>query len=91
MNVYFDNAATTPMRKEVIQSIASVMEACFGNPVLYSCFWYEAAKTHIETARKGNRSLIECSSPRNYFHFRRDRVGQYDSELCRQRPRSDHT
>ena len=32
MNVYFDNAATTPMRKEVIQSIASVMEECFGNP-----------------------------------------------------------
>ena len=32
MNVYFDNAATTPLRKEVIKTISRVMEECFGNP-----------------------------------------------------------
>ena len=32
MNVYFDNAATTPMRKEVIQSVSLIMNECFGNP-----------------------------------------------------------
>ena len=87
MNVYFDNAATTPMRKEVIQSIASVMEECFGNPSSTHAFG-RTAKTHIETARKGIASFIKCSSPRNYFHFRRDGVGQYDFKLCRKRSRS---
>lgn len=60
MNVYFDNAATTPMRKEVIQSIASVMEECFGNPSSTHAFG-RTAKTHIETARKGIASLLNAA------------------------------
>ena len=32
MNIYFDNAATTPLRAEVISSISEVMQECFGNP-----------------------------------------------------------
>ena len=46
MNVYFDNAATTPMRKEVIQSISSVMGECFGNPSSTHSYGRKA-KTYI--------------------------------------------
>ncbi len=59
MNVYFDNAATTPMRKEVIQSISSVMEECFGNPSSTHSYGRKA-KTYIETARKGIASLLNA-------------------------------
>ena len=51
MNIYFDNAATTPLRTEVISSISEVMQACFGNPSSTHAFG-RTAKTHIETARK---------------------------------------
>ena len=59
MNVYFDNAATTPMRKEVIQSISTIMEECFGNPSSTHAFG-RTAKTHLETARKGIASLLNA-------------------------------
>jgi cysteine desulfurase len=51
MNIYFDNAATTPIRKEVITTISEVMEDCFGNPSSTHAYGRKA-KTHIETARK---------------------------------------
>jgi len=51
MPIYFDNAATTPMRKEVITSISEVMEKCFGNPSSTHAFG-RTAKTYIETTRK---------------------------------------
>ena len=51
MNIYFDNAATTPLRTEVISSITEVMQECFGNPSSTHAFG-RTAKTHIETARK---------------------------------------
>ena len=51
MNIYFDNAATTPLRTEVISSISEVMQECFGNPSSTHAFG-RTAKTHIETARK---------------------------------------
>ena len=51
MNIYFDNAATTPLRTEVISSISEVMQECFGNPSSTNAFG-RTAKTHIETARK---------------------------------------
>ena len=51
MNIYFDNAATTPLRTEVISSISEVMQKCFGNPSSTHAFG-RTAKTHIETARK---------------------------------------
>ena len=70
MNVYFDNAATTPMRKEVIQSIASVMEECFGNPSSTHAFG-RTAKTHIETARKGIASPL-AQTFRRYLRYTDD-------------------
>ena len=59
MNVYFDNAATTPLRKEVIKTISRVMEECFGNPSSIHSFG-RTAKTYIETARKGIASLLNA-------------------------------
>ena len=59
MNVYFDNAATTPIRKEVIKTISRVMEECFGNPSSTHSFG-RTAKTYIETARKGIASLLNA-------------------------------
>ncbi|MCC7532755.1 MAG: aminotransferase class V-fold PLP-dependent enzyme, partial [Bacteroidia bacterium] len=32
MNIYFDNAATTPIHPLVISEINNVMQDCFGNP-----------------------------------------------------------
>lgn len=51
MNIYFDNAATTPLRKEVISTMSEVMENSFGNPSSTHAFG-RTAKTHVETARK---------------------------------------
>ena len=59
MNIYFDNAATTPLRKEVISAVSEVMEACFGNPS--STHGYgRTAKTYIETARKGIAAQLDA-------------------------------
>lgn len=59
MNVYFDNAATTPLRKEVIKTISRVMQECYGNPSSNHSFG-RTAKTYIETARKGIASLLNA-------------------------------
>ena len=32
MKVYFDNAATTKVRDEVVDEISDVLKNCFGNP-----------------------------------------------------------
>jgi len=59
MNVYFDNAATTPIRNEVIEEISLVMKECFGNPSSSHAFG-RTAKTHLETARKGVAKLLNA-------------------------------
>ncbi|MGC6422362.1 MAG: cysteine desulfurase family protein [Flavobacteriaceae bacterium] len=51
MQVYFDNAATTPMRQEVITAMHESMQACFGNPSSTHSFGRDA-RSAIETARK---------------------------------------
>ncbi len=57
MKVYFDNAATTPLRKEVISAMTEVMSSCFGNPSSNHSFG-RTAKSYLETARKGIAKLI---------------------------------
>ena len=59
MNVYFDNAATTPLRKEVIQSISNIMADCFGNPSSVHAFG-RMAKTSVESARRGIAKLLNA-------------------------------
>jgi len=60
MNVYFDNAATTPLRKEVIHVISKVMGDCFVNPSSVHAFG-RTAKTNLETARKGIAKLLNAA------------------------------
>jgi len=50
-SVYFDNAATTPLRKEVVDVMHDVLLNTFGNPSSTHSFG-RSAKTQIETARK---------------------------------------
>ena len=50
-NVYFDNAATTPIRAEVVDVMHKVLKDNFGNPSSTHAFG-RSAKTQIETARK---------------------------------------
>ncbi|MDC1217370.1 cysteine desulfurase [Flavobacteriaceae bacterium] len=59
MNVYFDNAATTPLRKEVIQSISNIMVDCFGNPSSVHAIG-RMAKTSVESARRGIAKLLNA-------------------------------
>ena len=66
MNIYFDNAATTPLRTEVISSISEVMQECFGNPSSTHAFG-RTAKTHIETARKEIAKQINAATQEIIF------------------------
>jgi len=50
-NIYFDNAATTPIRTEVVDVMHDVLKDTFGNPSSTHAFG-RSAKTQIETARK---------------------------------------
>lgn len=49
--VYLDNAATTPLREEVIERMHEALCACYGNPSSTHAFG-RSAKTGIEKARK---------------------------------------
>jgi len=49
--VYFDNAATTQVRPEVIEKMTSVLKEDYGNPSSTHGFG-RAAKNYIEQARK---------------------------------------
>ncbi len=49
--VYLDNAATTPVREEVIRKMQEALTNCFGNPSSTHGFG-RTAKTGIEQARK---------------------------------------
>lgn len=51
MKVYFDNAATTRVRDEVIEKMQTALADCYGNPSSTHSFG-RTAKTAIETARK---------------------------------------
>ena len=49
--IYLDNAATTPIREEVIEKMQDTLANCFGNPSSTHAFG-RTAKTGIEKARK---------------------------------------
>jgi cysteine desulfurase len=51
MQVYFDNAATTPLRLEVIKTISDCLSDTFGNPSSTHTFGRKA-RTAVESARK---------------------------------------
>ena len=57
--VYLDNAATTPMAKEVIDEMSKVMIHNFGNPSSIHSYGREA-KAIIENARRKVASYINA-------------------------------
>ncbi|MDA0201125.1 MAG: cysteine desulfurase family protein [Bacteroidetes bacterium] len=59
MKVYFDNAASTPMRKQVIEVMTQSMSSNFGNPSSTHAYG-RTAKSALETARKSIAKLLNC-------------------------------
>ncbi len=59
--VYFDNAATTPMRSEVVEAISEVMRTNYGNASSSHSFG-RSAKVLVEKARKTIAGYLNCSA-----------------------------
>ena len=59
MQVYFDNAATTPLRTEVIEVMHEALRETYGNPSSTHGFG-RSARTLIETARKSIASHFKA-------------------------------
>jgi len=59
MKVYFDNAATTKVRDEVVEEISYVLKNCFGNPSSTHSYG-RSAKSFIETSRKSIAKILNC-------------------------------
>jgi cysteine desulfurase len=66
MRVYLDNAATTPLDKEVLKTIYEVMEDHYGNPSSIHAHGREV-RTLIEKARKSVASLLHASPSEFFF------------------------
>ena len=66
MNVYFDNAATTQVRKEVAELMLTVMTEDFGNPSSTHALGRKA-KNILDTARKNIADAIGASSSEIFF------------------------
>ncbi|SFZ94370.1 cysteine desulfurase [Flaviramulus basaltis] len=64
--IYFDNAATTPMRDEVVNAIIDVMKNSFGNPSSSHSFG-RSSKTLIEKSRKTIASYLNVSASEIIF------------------------
>ncbi len=65
-SVYFDNAATTKMRSEVVATMQESMLENFGNPSSSHAFGRKA-KTSIEAARKSIAKLINAEASEIIF------------------------
>ena len=63
MRVYFDNAATTPIRKQVIDLMSESMVAVYGNPSSTHGFG-RAAKYSVENSRKSKAKQVKQSKAR---------------------------
>ncbi|MDR0802710.1 cysteine desulfurase family protein [Fluviicola sp.] len=60
MRVYLDNAATTPLAKEVAEAMIPVLQNEFGNPSS-THFYGRQAKALIETSRRSIAKQLNCS------------------------------
>jgi cysteine desulfurase len=58
--IYFDSAATSQMRDEVIDAMADAMKACYGNPSSTHAFGREA-KSKVEACRKDIAKQLNAS------------------------------
>lgn len=59
MPVYLDNAATTPIAKEVVQAMIPVLQDSFGNPSSTHSFG-RSTKALVETARRNIAQHLNC-------------------------------
>ncbi len=59
MQVYLDNAATTPVAPEVVEAMIPILKDGFGNPSS-THFFGRQVKAHIETARRSIAKHIHC-------------------------------
>lgn len=66
MQVYFDNAATTPLEPEVIKVMTETMQASFGNPSSIHAHGRQV-KTIVEKARKTVAGLLKASPSEIFF------------------------
>ena len=64
--IYFDNAATTPINKEVISIINQTMSEIYGNPSSTHQFG-RSAKAMVEKSRKSIAQILNCSSSEIIF------------------------
>lgn len=60
MRVYLDNAATTPLAKEVAEAMIPVLQNEFGNPSS-THFFGRQTKALIETSRRSIAKTLNCS------------------------------
>ncbi|WP_333601353.1 cysteine desulfurase family protein [Flavobacterium sp.] len=64
--VYLDNAATTPIRQEVIDEMVQVMQSEYGNPSSTHSIG-RSAKAVIETSRKTIAKYLHCNAQEIVF------------------------
>ena len=64
--VYLDNAATTPIRREVIDEMVTIMQSEFGNPSSTHSIG-RSSKAVIETSRKIIAKHLHCNSQEILF------------------------
>lgn len=66
MKIYFDNAATTPIDKEVVEVMLPILTEQFGNP---SSIHAHGRKTRaiIENSRKSIAKLLNCAPAELFF------------------------
>ncbi|MFL2628596.1 MAG: cysteine desulfurase family protein [Candidatus Marisimplicoccus sp.] len=67
MNIYFDNAATTRVRDEVISEISNILKDCFGNPSSTHSYG-RSAKSYIESSRKKIAEILNCETSEIIFN-----------------------
>jgi cysteine desulfurase len=65
-NIYLDNAATTPIRQEVIDEMVGVMQSEYGNPSSTHGIG-RSSKAIIETARKTIANYLHCNAQEIVF------------------------
>jgi cysteine desulfurase len=66
MQVYLDNAATTPMDVQVIDKMTEVMHECYGNASAIHGQGRKA-KAEVEMARKEIAKVLNCNGPEIVF------------------------
>jgi cysteine desulfurase len=64
--IYLDNAATTPIRQEVIDEMVTIMQSEFGNPSSTHSIG-RSSKAVIETSRKTIAKCLHCNAQEIVF------------------------